>query len=81
MRLLIDIEDTDRSFVTESKAVAGSVVMFHAPGRAIHAKIVGEVVPHHAVGQGSRGVVIYDITLLEDLEELSEPDQEGMPAS
>ncbi len=67
MRILIDIEDADRAFVTESKEVKGQVVMSHAPGRAIVGSVVGELVPKSVVGQGGRGTGIYDITLLEDL--------------
>jgi hypothetical protein len=63
--VLIDIEDEDRSFITESKVVNGQVVMFHAPGRAIRGSIIGEVVPDAVVGAGGRGKAIYDITLLD----------------
>lgn len=67
MRVMVDIEDEDRSFVTESKQVKGEVVMFHAPGRAIRGSIVGEVVPRSGVGSGGRLTAIYDVTLLEEL--------------
>ena len=65
MRIVVDIEDADREFVAESREWSGQVVMLHAPGRAIVGHIVGEVVPHSAVGSGGQGTVIYDITLLE----------------
>lgn len=69
MRLLIDIDDEHRGFVVESKECKGEVVMFCAPGRAIRASVVAEAVPHSVTGHGARGRAIYDITLLEDIEE------------
>ena len=65
MRVLIDIEDGDRSFISESKVVEGQVVMFHAPGRAIRAVVVGVAEPLSVAGQGSRYKAMYDITLLD----------------
>lgn len=65
MRLIVDIEDADRSFVTGSKEHHGKVVLSSGPGVAIRGSIVGMVEPHAAVGNGGRGTVIYDLTLLE----------------
>jgi hypothetical protein len=70
MRLLIDIEDADRSFVAESRKSEGHVVLCQAPGRAIRAVIVGHAEPHSVAGAGDRYKALYDITLLE-----------GMPAA
>ena len=67
MRLLIDIEDADRKFVTESRESEGRVVMFSRPGRAIRAVIMGEAVPESVAGSRDEYKALYHVTLLDGM--------------